>query len=54
MPTYTYHCRKCDKTFSVQMSMSDHGIKRVKCPSCKRTKVEPVITSFVAMTSKKS
>lgn len=54
MPTYEYYCRKCDKTFTVQMSISNHDTEQVQCPQCKEMEVEQVITAFVAVTSKKS
>ncbi len=54
MPTYEYTCGKCNKRFAVTMSISDHDRQRVTCPKCKSTDVKRRISSFVAMTSKKS
>ncbi len=54
MPMYEYYCRKCDKTFTLRMSISSHDTEQVRCPSCKETNVEQVMAAFVAMTSKKS
>jgi hypothetical protein len=36
------------------MSLKEHGTKPVQCPHCKETNVEQIISSFVAVTSKKS
>ena len=54
MPMYDYYCRKCDKTFTLRMSILDHNTERIRCPQCKGNEVEQVISSFVAVTSKKS
>ena len=54
MPTYEYYCRQCDTTFTVHMSISNHDTEEVPCPQCKGAEVEQVISSFVAVTSKKS
>ncbi len=34
MPTYDYHCPKCDKTFEVFHGMNEKP--RVRCSDCKR------------------
>jgi putative FmdB family regulatory protein len=54
MPSYQYHCRKCDRTFELRLSIKDHDAGQVRCPQCQGQDVEQVVTSFVAMTSKKS
>jgi putative FmdB family regulatory protein len=54
MPAYEYHCQTCDRTFVVYMTLKDHGTKPVQCPHCKGTNVEQIVSSFVAVTSKKS
>ena len=54
MPSYEYFCRKCDKMFTRHMSIKDHDTEQVTCPHCQETEVEQVLSSFVAMTSKKS
>jgi putative FmdB family regulatory protein len=54
MPAYEYYCRKCDKTFTLHMSILDHNTERIQCPQCKGREVEQVMSSFVAVTSKKS
>lgn len=54
MPTYEYHCTKCEKAFSVVMSMAEHDQTKVKCPACKSNAVVQQFSTFYAKTSKKS
>ena len=54
MPTYSYRCEACRKSFSLQMSISEHDKARTKCPSCGSRKVRQRIAPFGAVTSKKS
>jgi putative FmdB family regulatory protein len=54
MPVYEYLCKKCDKTFTVAMTIGEHDKKRAKCPKCKSTSVVPQFGSFYAKTSRKS
>ena len=54
MPLYEYLCKKCDKTFTITMTIGEHDKKRVQCPGCKSTRVTPQFQSFYAKTSRKS
>ncbi len=54
MPTYDYLCEKCKNGFSLVLSISEHDKKKVRCPKCKSTRVKQQISSFQAVTSKKS
>ena len=54
MPIYEYLCKKCGKSFTITMSISEHEKKAARCPRCKGTKVVPQFQSFFAKTSKKS
>ncbi len=54
MPTYVYHCQPCGKSFEAVRSIQDHTRAAPPCPSCKGRKVEVVLTSFFAKTSRKS
>jgi len=54
MSVYQYACRKCGKKFSVTMSISDHGKKKVHCPKCNSVRVAQQVVPFFAQTSKKS
>lgn len=57
MPTYEFHCEKCDKTFEQIWSLSEYD-KRIKekntCPSCGSTRVAKMISVVEVKTSKKS
>jgi putative FmdB family regulatory protein len=54
MPLYEYLCEKCQHRFSIKMSMTEHGQKKVVCPACKGKKVIPHYGTFYVKTSKKS
>ena len=54
MPTYDYACQKCGHAFQRIEKISEHGLKKVKCPECKSTRVERVLTSVFVKTSRKS
>ncbi|HEX9630869.1 MAG TPA: zinc ribbon domain-containing protein [Gemmatimonadales bacterium] len=41
MPTYTYHCRDCDRAFERRMSMSAYSTDAsVPCPACGSERTE--------------
>ncbi len=54
MPTYDFRCTGCNKKFSLTMAISERERKRIKCPKCASTKIEPVFSSFFAKTSRKA
>lgn len=54
MPTYEYQCQKCNKPFTLILSISEYDKKKPRCPKCKSTRVKQQITAFQAVTSKKS
>ena len=54
MPTYEYHCQDCDRTFTMHQSLEERDSAPIECPHCQEENVEQVLTSFVAVTSKKS
>jgi putative FmdB family regulatory protein len=54
MPTYVFRCSKCRKVFEKTMSVAERDRARPACPKCKGRRVEPVLTAFVAKTSRKS
>src|SRR6202163_115298 len=41
MPLYEYLCKKCGEGFTLTMTISEHDKKRVQCPRCNGTEVEP-------------
>jgi putative FmdB family regulatory protein len=46
MPTYEYHCKKCDTDFEKEQGMDDPRVKT--CPTCKSRRVDKLVskTSF--------
>ena len=54
MPTYDFKCEKCNKAFSLILSISEYEKRKFRCPKCKSTRVKQQITAFQAITSKKS
>ena len=54
MPTYDFICEKCNKKFTLIISLSEYEKKKFRCPKCKSTRVKQQITSFQTVTSKKS
>ena len=54
MPEYDFLCEKCEKPFSLTMSISEYDKKKPRCPKCKSVKVKRQITSFQTVTRKKS
>jgi putative FmdB family regulatory protein len=55
MPTYEHRCKKCDKLFSIQMTISDYEKRKsIKCPNCKSASVKRIFSSFSVVTSSKS
>jgi putative FmdB family regulatory protein len=54
MPTYEYRCLDCNETFERVEHIDEHGEKTPACPECGGERVEPVMSSFFAKTSKKS
>lgn len=54
MPVYEFICNKCDHAFSNILKISEYEKKKFVCPKCKSKKVKRQISSFQAITSKKS
>lgn len=54
MPTYEYRCLECETTFTRVERMTDHADAKPKCPKCRSTKVEPLLSPVFAKTTKKS
>lgn len=54
MPSYTYACKACNKTFSIVLTLSEYDKGHVACPHCKSKKVEQKPAAFFAVTAKKS
>jgi putative FmdB family regulatory protein len=54
MPSYEFICKKCDKPFTLDMTVSEYEKTKIRCPKCKTIRVEQQITAFQTITSKKS
>jgi putative FmdB family regulatory protein len=54
MPTYEFLCTKCQKEFSVTMTIREREEKKPTCPGCGSTDLESLMGSFFAKTSRKS
>jgi len=55
MPTYEFRCNKCEKTFSLNLSISGYERKKTfSCPHCKSKSVKRIFSNFTVVTSKKS
>jgi putative FmdB family regulatory protein len=54
MPRYEFVCEKCKKPFELIMTISEREKGEVKCPKCNDSRVVPLLSGFMAQTSKKS
>jgi putative FmdB family regulatory protein len=54
MPRYEFMCEKCQKPFELTMTISEHEKSKVRCPTCKTTRVAPQLGGFMGQTKKKS
>jgi len=54
MPAYDFKCEKCNKNFTLTLSISEYEKAKLRCPKCKSTKVKQQITAFQTITSSKS
>lgn len=56
MSQYAFHCEDCDKEFTQQHHISDIDKEKatIRCPDCGGTRVHQLVSSFSAVTSKKS
>ena len=54
MPVYDYVCNACGHEFQLIERISEHEQTVPKCPVCKSTDVERVLTGAFVKTGKKS
>jgi putative FmdB family regulatory protein len=54
MPSYEYRCPKCNKKFTLILSIREHDVGKAKCPKCGGKKLEQLISTFQVKTSRKS
>jgi len=53
MPTYEYKCLDCGKESELTLTLKNHE-SAVTCPSCKSQRMEQLMSSVMAKTSRKS
>lgn len=54
MPTYEYLCKDCRDLFEKTLTLTAHAREPIACPKCGSKNVEQELTTFYAVTSKKS
>jgi len=54
MPQYEFLCKKCEKIFTVFLTLAEYEKGEFVCPHCKSKDVEQRPAAFHAVTSKKS
>ena len=55
MPTYEYECRDCGHTFQRMTTFAQHERRRTpRCPKCESRRVAQRVSTFQAVTGKKS
>jgi putative FmdB family regulatory protein len=47
MPRYEFLCEKCQKTFELTMTLAEHEKGKVRCPTCKSTRVVLQLSAFM-------
>jgi putative FmdB family regulatory protein len=54
MAEYEFECRRCKKTFTIFMRISERATAKISCPGCGSEDVEALMQAFTARTAKKS
>jgi len=54
MPRYDFRCKKCAKRFSIKLTVHELESRRYKCPKCGSKRLDKLVTSFFAQTSRKT
>ena len=54
MPTYTFMCERCKKSFEVVLTVAERAAAKAACPTCGGGQVTPQMAIFTAKTSRKS
>lgn len=54
MPTYEFRCGKCNKEFTLVLSLKEKEEGGIQCPDCGAKELETLLSTFYARTSKKS
>ena len=54
MPYYEFLCQDCKKPFSQFLTIAAYEKEKIICPACGSSHVEQQLSSFYAVTSRKS
>jgi putative FmdB family regulatory protein len=54
MPRYEFMGEKCQKPFELTMTIAEYEKGKVRCPTCKSTRVAAQLGAFMGQTKKKS
>ena len=54
MPLYEYECQECKNIFVEVLSLGEHEVKEIICPSCSSKEVRQLMSTFVAHTASKT
>jgi putative FmdB family regulatory protein len=54
MPTYTFMCERCKKSFEMVLPVAERAAAKVACPTCGGGEITPQMAIFTAKTSRKS
>ena len=54
MPTYDFICEKCNKEFTLILTISEYENKKIRCPKCISVRVKQQLTPFQVVTTRKS
>ncbi len=54
MPQYEFLCKDCKKPFSKFLTFAAYEKEKIACPKCGSRNVEQRLSTFYAVTSKKS
>jgi putative FmdB family regulatory protein len=54
MPMYDYRCLDCGKETTLSLSLKDHAGGSATCPSCQSKRLEQLVSTVMAKTSRKS
>jgi putative FmdB family regulatory protein len=54
MPTYTFMCERCKKSFEMVLAVAERAAAKIACPTCGGGEITPQMAIFTAKTSRKS
>ena len=54
MNQYLFHCRDCNKEFTLHLHIAELEKGGMACPHCGSTQISQLVTEFSAVTAKKT